>query len=163
MAGKPRYRGVVPDGQVYCTRCNVCLPITDFASDRRKSNGLDSWCRSCHTANMRLRRASTPGGWSDTYLREIFGITQIQYVAMLAKQDGCCAICRSTVAWKSERLVNFSVDHDRACCPGKRSCGQCVRGLLCNACNRGLRQFKDDAEALRRAIAYLDRQPRRLK
>jgi hypothetical protein len=117
MAGKPKYRGVIPDGQAYCTRCHGCLPVADFPSEPRKSNGLDSWCRSCHTANMRLRRASTPGGCSDTYLREIFGIIHIQYVAMLAKQDGRCAICRSTVAWKSERLVNFSVDHDRACCP----------------------------------------------
>ena len=162
MAGKPNYRGVVPDGQAYCTRCNACLPVADFRSDRRKSNGLDSWCRSCRAANQRLRRASTPGGWSDTYLREIFGITRIQYVALLAKQKGCCAICGTGVAWRSDRLVNFSVDHDRACCPGRRACGQCVRGLLCNACNRGLGQFSEDVETLRRAVAYLNRQPARL-
>ena len=100
---------------------------------------------------------------TDAYLRESFGITLIQYDAMLAEQNGCCAICGSGVAWKSDRLVKFSVDHDRACCPGKRSCGQCVRGLLCNACNRGLGQFNDDPITLRRAIAYLNGQPTRLK
>jgi hypothetical protein len=163
MAGKPRYRGVIPDGQAYCTRCNTCLPVTDFAAKRDKSNGFDSWCRSCHVAYQRLRRASTPGGLRDAYLRETFGITRIQYVAMLAKQNGCCAICRSGVASKSDRLVNFSVDYDRACCPGKRCCGRCVRGLLCNTCNRGLRQFNGDRRNLRRAIAYLNRWPTRLK
>lgn len=56
---------------------------------------------------------------------------------------------------ETARLQNFVVDHDHTCCPGKRSCGRCVRGLLCNRCNRALGQFGDDIETLRRAVAYL--------
>ena len=33
---------------------------------------------------------------------------------------------------------DFVIDHDHACCNGSRSCGQCVRGILCGRCNMSL-------------------------
>ncbi len=48
-------------------------------------------------------------------------------------------------------------DHDHKCCPGKRSCGKCIRGLLCANCNKGLGQFSDDAARLDKAGKYLSR------
>src|ERR1044072_1294204 len=32
----------------------------------------------------------------------------------------------------------FHVDHDHSCCPGARSCGLCVRSILCFTCNAAL-------------------------
>lgn len=39
------------------------------------------------------------------------------------------------------------VDHDHACCSGDRSCGQCIRGMLCGSCNMGLGQVERLVEA----------------
>lgn len=47
------------------------------------------------------------------------------------------------------------IDHDHACCPGDRSCGDCVRGVLCQGCNLGLGAFKDDPSKLEAAKKYL--------
>jgi hypothetical protein len=45
------------------------------------------------------------------------------------------------------------IDHDHACCPDeKRSCGKCIRGLLCSGCNRALGIIESKYEM---AQAYL--------
>jgi hypothetical protein len=60
--------------------------------------------------------------------------------------DPRCWICHASLRW---RFTNWGgepqagrgqvhVDHDHRCCPGERSCGQCVRGLAHHACNRRL-------------------------
>lgn len=58
-----------------------------------------------------------------------------------------CMICGST-----DRLC---IDHDHDCCPGPRSCGRCVRGVLCAACNKMLGFAKDDPHTLLSAVRYL--------
>jgi len=60
-----------------------------------------------------------------------------------------CAICGA-----HDRLV---IDHDHDCCAGVRSCGKCVRGVLCCNCNWGLGAFRDDPERLAGAITYIVR------
>jgi hypothetical protein len=51
-----------------------------------------------------------------------------QYLELYRSQDGKCGIC-------GKEQMKFDVDHDHACCPGERTCGKCVRGLLCHNCN----------------------------
>jgi hypothetical protein len=52
-------------------------------------------------------------------------------------QDGRCAVCFETL---EPDTVN--VDHDHSCCPGKNSCGECVRGFICGRCNVQLGRFE---------------------
>ena len=47
------------------------------------------------------------------------------------------------------------MDHYHKCCPGKTSCGKCVRGLLCGNCNTILGRQRDDAEVFFRMGRYL--------
>jgi hypothetical protein len=85
-----------------------------------------------------------------------YGLTPDAYDALLAAQGGRCAIC-GTDDPKGSRVSKWTVDHDHACCPGAKSCGRCVRGLLCGPCNRGIGQFNDDPFVAEAAAAYLRR------
>ncbi|MBD8042609.1 endonuclease VII domain-containing protein [Arthrobacter sp. Sa2BUA2] len=82
-----------------------------------------------------------------------FGLSAKQFKEMIASQGNACAICRRAF----DGIVNkVCVDHDHACCPGVRTCGECIRGLLCNNCNSSLGWFKDSVEAIVAAIGYLE-------
>ena len=105
--------------------------------------------------NARLRRKwATEKAWRqanpdkklDSVLRSRYGITLAQYRAMVEEQKGVCAICNSFTPTKS---------HSRLCVDHDHSTGR-IRGLLCNACNRGLGDFANSILRLRRATAYLE-------
>jgi hypothetical protein len=70
-----------------------------------------------------------------------YGIDTHEVEDLVKGQKGLCAICRSKPA--------DQVDHDHRT--------RFVRGVLCGGCNAGLGQFKEDADSIRRAIAYLGR------
>jgi Autographiviridae endonuclease VII len=74
-------------------------------------------------------------------LKNRFGISLEDYDALLAKQNGACAICKK----KSAR--SLCVDHCHAT--------GMIRGLLCKKCNSSMGFFEDDAARIRAAIAYL--------
>jgi hypothetical protein len=75
------------------------------------------------------------------YQPRLCGLSAAEYDALLAKQNGACAICRRR--WK-ERLC---VDHCHLT--------GMIRGLLCRRCNLGLGYMKDDQASLIAAVAYL--------
>lgn len=78
------------------------------------------------------------------------GLSADRVEAMLAEQQGRCAICPTA-------LVVPHIDHDHRCCPGTTSCGACVRGLLCASCNHMLGKAHDTPEVLEAGAAYLRR------
>lgn len=95
-------------------------------------------------------------GWCQAHHRQLwiryakYGITIEWFEATLKRQGGVCAVCGGTPKV-------FAVDHDHACCSEQnKSCGKCVRGLVCIKCNTGLGMFNDSPTALRAAADYLD-------
>ena len=84
--------------------------------------------------------------WSnkDNRLRNKYKLPVGQYEIMLQDQNYSCAICLTHI---SELEKSLCVDHCH-------NTGQ-IRKLLCQNCNTGLGQFKDNPEILLRAINYL--------
>ncbi len=148
-----------------CSRCGVAKAITDFHRFVHSKDGRAPACRVCTIAiNQRyrdenrehirqVRRAyyvrnrtrirANNEAWKErnperstflfrrSHLRTHYGLTPEDYDSMLAAQGGGCAICE-----EQSNGEHLHVDHDHGCCPGRKCCGECVRGLLCGRCNR---------------------------
>ncbi len=93
--------------------------------------------------------------WTQRFaqIKHRYNLTEERYKALLFFQDGACACCREPFTSTPR------VDHDHNCCGSSKSCGECVRGLLCDRCNRLLGNAKDKTETLKAAINYLSRVP----
>src|SRR5882757_2953136 len=88
------------------------------------------------------RRHRFPG-----VLRRVYGISVEEHAAMVAQQNGRCAIC--------ERKPDHTLCIDHCHKTGK------VRALLCRKCNTGLGCYDDDPAFARKAAAYLEYWKRR--
>ena len=79
------------------------------------------------------------------------GINAKSFAHMLWKQAGLCASCTEPMAPGG----GTHIDHDHACCPGKTSCGKCVRGLICRGCNHAAGLLRDSELNARGLGEYL--------
>jgi Recombination endonuclease VII len=146
--------------------CKTCMEVLEdryFRHHRRT-------CRFCVAAEARERRDVLKGlGLTKGYkknpekqrewaaanrdktrgyrLKWRHGITKPEFDALLAEQDGRCAVC------KTGQPVGhgFNVDHDH-------NTGS-IRGILCPLCNTGIGKLGDTAEGVRAAYCYLVNQP----
>ncbi len=78
------------------------------------------------------------------FLRDKYGIDEIQFQALWNTHSGACAVCRMDSSANKKMLA---VDHCHAT-------GE-IRGLLCSQCNLALGVVSDNAEILRRMLDYL--------
>ncbi|WP_030240715.1 MULTISPECIES: endonuclease domain-containing protein [unclassified Streptomyces] len=137
-----------------CTKCGGAKPLSSFSPDKRRSDGRRSVCKECERARSSAYSKSNPEARRDTRLRHYYGISLSDYTRLLSDQGNKCAVCGAPECATGK---SFAVDHDHACCSGTRSCGKCIRGLLCLPCNTALGNFRDSPDLLRAAIEYLSR------
>jgi hypothetical protein len=138
-----------------CRVCGVAKPPSDFAG-RRCKRCSSSYHKARYAADpersklaaRRWRKSNPDGTRQRTWkymLRQRYGITIADYMALLEKQEGVCAICRGPETYPGrERLA---VDHCHAT--------GIVRGLLCNHCNRAIGFLRENPEVVDRAANYL--------
>ncbi|MFI6356773.1 endonuclease domain-containing protein [Streptomyces sp. NPDC050743] len=106
---------MVRRGIVECRGCGAAKPVSAY-STLNASGVPRPYCKPCNAERVRLSHYNATREFVDL---------------LLDFQQARCAICR--VADSGVRTLH--IDHDHACCPGRRSCGKCVRGLVCSNCN----------------------------
>jgi hypothetical protein len=150
-----------PEGTKVCTKCKKPKSLSEYTKSGRGDGKLRSHCKECQKSYRKPvtpeKRAFYNGNRKKVYdpvkakydkLKRQYNLSPEQYDMMVMVQQGKCLICK--------REEELHVDHDHSCCPENgRSCGKCVRGLLCNNCNNGIGRFKDDIRLLISAANYL--------
>ena len=125
-----------------CSKCKNIFPIEEFFKSHHKNR-----CQDCQSWVKR-----------DGYLKRTYGIDTNVYEKMLEENNNGCYICGKT---QQENGKYLAVDHDHSCCSDYRvSCGKCVRGILCDTCNKAVGLLKDNAEnAMADCFLYILLQP----
>ncbi len=137
-----------------CSKCDELKELNEFNYQKREDStaGYRRMCRACVSYSRRKsdkdNNRSKQKSDEDAILK--FNISPDEYDGLYTAQEGKCKICdkkqksRKETKVRTEMLV---IDHCH-------TTGQ-VRGLLCNACNRGIGLIGDTAKALTKAVEYL--------
>ena len=123
----------MPRKKTYCERGTGHPPpcATPEAMERQRQRGAASRPQRVVTPEAKAR-------WNRAHKFARLGITEERFNQILEAQGYACAMCRSPFGDAFPQ-----VDHDHACCEPDptghaKSCGKCVRGLLCFRCNTAL-------------------------
>ncbi|MGW6356697.1 endonuclease domain-containing protein [Streptomyces sp. NPDC055092] len=100
-----------------CPGCGELKEREDYSVDKSRAAGVTQYCKEC----QRWRAIA----WT-------YQLTREQWEGIFQAQGSCCAICKAT---EPESSLGFVTDHDHSCCPGKKSCGDCIRGIVCHRDN----------------------------
>lgn len=126
------------DGLKPCRRCGEHKEESEFGKRNDAKDGLEYSCHRCIRSK---------------HLKANYGLTQDEYDAKLEEQGHACYTCGAT---EPGHWGTFCIDHDHGCCPSFKSCGGCVRKLLCFGCNSVLGFVNDNPVRLRRLADYLE-------
>lgn len=130
----------------YRCRCEPC--VEDHKRYKREHRAANVERYRARDAAYKSRRDRS--GDAAYQRKRKYNLTEDRFQEMLSLQNGVCAICLSDFGAKGPH-----VDHDHGCCGDGYSCGECIRGLLCWACNSAIGKFKDDPEVMRNAARYV--------
>jgi len=126
---------------------NECIECDVQKKKEYRKNNLQK-CKKQSEESYQKRKKN--GKHKNNLLQNKFNITLEEYNKMFEEQKGCCKLCKKHQTQCKRALA---VDH---CHEHEKETGEVlVRGLLCDNCNLGLGNFKDNLETLELAIKYL--------
>lgn len=170
----------------WCKFCETEKPLHEFHNLKRSPDGRNPRCIGCIAEQNRIRIEKQKRELSPTRVclvckkekktTEGFSKTPNGPGGYQTRCKECCSEASAKWRWGIENILslvdssvcdicgeglernNYAVDHDHSCCPSRiRSCGKCVRGLICQNCNIGLGGFRDNTEIMLKAMQYLKR------
>lgn len=148
------------------TICRACRKIYTQAYNLKNKTRINARQRVYTAANREVARQRSREYWNNlspeerkvrafrAALKLRYGLTPETYDAMLARQGGGCAICGNA---KGNGCL--CVDHDHRCCPGRKSCGKCLRGIICGRCNTLIGVIEKNHDLIPACEAYLSGSP----
>ena len=134
-----------------CSCCHEIKSFDNFFINSTRSFGITETCKFCKSIVDREYREKNPDKIFERTIKRLYNITVDQYMSLLLKQEGQCAICKSEKSGNKIGEERLHIDHVEI--NGQKI----VRGLLCENCNTALGKFKDDSETLKAALEYLQR------
>jgi hypothetical protein len=118
-----------------------------------------SECKMCHYERskewLRNNPGKAPAYQRKSLLKRAYGLTEEEYDKRVEAQDNKCDSCGGPPTMTGGGTLRLVVDHDHSCCPGTKSCGKCVRGLICAKCNFAAGYLDDDPEKVLALYEYL--------
>ncbi len=145
-----------------CKLCDITIAAERYEKNREHILSISSkWAeenRSKKTSKAAEWARNNPQSLRRYHLQNTYNLTVEQYLEMYSEQQGLCQLCfdpETVIDTRTNKLRPLSIDHDHSCCPSKKSCGKCIRGLLCHRCNMVLGACEDNYDLLIRMADYL--------
>lgn len=142
-----------------CTKCHQEKHLGDYFRDSSKKDGLTTHCKACKSAQVSAYRANN---------NEVIKEKKRQYYwdnLDITRDGRRFSKYNVTKEWYEEQSANgcqacgsmesLCIDHDHSCCPGKSSCGKCVRGILCTSCNTAEGYLGSDIKRVEQLLDYM--------
>ncbi len=130
-----------------CSKCKEPQLLTDFYKDLKSKDGRSRYCIFCqrkasiawakenpvlHNNRGKNWKKNNPDKVRNCALVYNFKITLQDYNFLLSIQNGVCALCRRRPFGRTLAVDHLHDHHENK----TRGCKECIRGLLCNNCNR---------------------------
>lgn len=104
-------------------------------------------------ATFTMAPAATPWPIGAVKVQQKHGLWPEDVARMREEQQGKCYLCGGPLPASGYMLA---IDHDHRCCPRRKSCSYCRRGLACHSCNLLIGHAHDDPQVLRRIADNLE-------
>ena len=138
-----------------CSTCRQVKELELFAKGSKYKDGRRGICKKCHSEYITKYYKDRPEKYAEKVRMNSYykanwkrhKLSEDKYLGLVELHEGKCHACKDREA--------TNIDHDHTCCPGRFSCGECVRGVLCNQCNTALGLLADSKEKLQGLLDYI--------
>ena len=136
-----------------CYKCSEEKDLELFAKGKKYSDGRRNICKKCHAEYITQYYKERPEKYAEKVRMNSKAnwkrhkISEEKYIELVSLYDGKCHGCQDREA--------TNIDHDHGCCDTRFSCGNCVRGVLCNQCNTALGLLSDDPKKVQNLLDYI--------